>query len=55
MGCINLCRRADICFIASRCYIQEAGTKSYQGDQGICNKVNGMQHQNQLDLLELAV
>jgi hypothetical protein len=26
---------------APRCYFQEAGTKSHQGDQGIRNKVNG--------------
>jgi hypothetical protein len=26
---------------APRCHIQEAGTKGYQGDQGIRNKVHG--------------
>ena len=30
-----------ITFTATWSYIQEAGTKSYQGDQGIRNKVNG--------------
>jgi hypothetical protein len=32
MDWIQVCRRADIRSLASRCYIQEAGTKSYQRD-----------------------
>jgi hypothetical protein len=32
MEWIQLYRRADMYSAASRCYIQEAGTKSHQGD-----------------------
>lgn len=42
-------------FTVTWCYIQEAGSKSYQGDQGICTQGYGMQFYKSRMLEEMDV